>query len=118
MTKPPRISLAEVARQTGAMLRRGDSAHFVDGQAPTLADLSVGSKLPLRAALQSSIAAPGLAAPASASRSDEAPTCAIRRIATTLKSASLSGSRTSLDKLDILFWRACFPSNTARVFRA
>ncbi|HUG23465.1 sigma 54-interacting transcriptional regulator [Piscinibacter sp.] len=40
MTKSSRISLAEVARQTGSMLRRGDSAHFVDGQAPTLADLT------------------------------------------------------------------------------
>ena len=35
-----RISLAEVARQTGTMLRRGDSAHFVEGQAPTMADLT------------------------------------------------------------------------------
>jgi transcriptional regulator with GAF, ATPase, and Fis domain len=40
MTKPPRISLAEVARQTGTMLRRGDSGHFVEGQAPTMADLT------------------------------------------------------------------------------
>jgi len=40
MTKPSRISLAEVARQTGAMLRRGDSGHFVEGQAPTMADLT------------------------------------------------------------------------------
>jgi transcriptional regulator with GAF, ATPase, and Fis domain len=40
MAKPSRISLAEVARQTGAMLRRGDSGHFVDGQAPTMADLT------------------------------------------------------------------------------
>ncbi|MGM9486674.1 sigma 54-interacting transcriptional regulator [Ideonella sp. YS5] len=40
MAKPPRISLAEVARQTGTMLRRGDSGHFVDGQAPTMADLT------------------------------------------------------------------------------
>jgi two-component system response regulator HydG len=40
--KPSRISLAEVERQTGAMLRRGDSAHY-DMQAglpPTLADLT------------------------------------------------------------------------------
>jgi transcriptional regulator with GAF, ATPase, and Fis domain len=40
MNKAPRISLAEVARQTGAMLRRGDIAHFDQGQAPTLADLT------------------------------------------------------------------------------
>jgi two-component system response regulator HydG len=40
MTKPSRVSLAEVARQTGAMLRRGDSAHFDQGQAPTMADLT------------------------------------------------------------------------------
>ena len=40
MTKPDRISLAEVARQTGAMLRRGDSAHYKDDQQPTLADLT------------------------------------------------------------------------------
>ncbi|HEX5684193.1 MAG TPA: sigma-54-dependent Fis family transcriptional regulator [Ideonella sp.] len=40
MAKPPRISLAEVARQTGTMLRRGDSGHFVEGQAPTMADLT------------------------------------------------------------------------------
>ncbi|HSI51570.1 MAG TPA: sigma-54-dependent Fis family transcriptional regulator [Ideonella sp.] len=40
MAKPPRISLAEVARQTGAMLRRGDSGHYVDAQTPTLADLT------------------------------------------------------------------------------
>ncbi len=40
MTKTPRISLAEVARQTGAMLRRGDSAHFQEGLSPTLADLT------------------------------------------------------------------------------
>jgi two-component system response regulator HydG len=40
MAKPPRISLAEVARQTGAMLRRGDSGHFVEGQAPTMGDLT------------------------------------------------------------------------------
>jgi two-component system, NtrC family, response regulator HydG len=40
MAKPSRISLAEVARQTGAMLRRGDSAHFVQGLPPTLADLT------------------------------------------------------------------------------
>jgi transcriptional regulator with GAF, ATPase, and Fis domain len=40
MTKPPRISLAEVARQTGTMLRRGDSKHFVEGQAPTMGDLT------------------------------------------------------------------------------
>ena len=40
MAKPSRISLAEVARQTGTMLRRGDSGHFVDGQAPTMADLT------------------------------------------------------------------------------
>lgn len=39
-TSGSRISLAEVARQTGTMLRRGDSAHFVDGQAPTMADLT------------------------------------------------------------------------------
>lgn len=41
MSKPaPRISLAEVARQTGAMLRRGDSAHYRDGLPPSLADLT------------------------------------------------------------------------------
>jgi len=40
MTRPSRISLAEMARQTGAMLRRGDSAHFDHGQPPTLADLT------------------------------------------------------------------------------
>jgi transcriptional regulator with GAF, ATPase, and Fis domain len=40
MVKPPRISLAEVARQTGTMLRRGDSGHFVQEQAPTMADLT------------------------------------------------------------------------------
>jgi len=39
-TPGQRISLAEVARQTGTMLRRGDSAHFVEGQAPTMADLT------------------------------------------------------------------------------
>lgn len=38
--KSGRISLAEVARQTGTMLRRGDIAHFDRGQAPTLADLT------------------------------------------------------------------------------
>ena len=40
MAKPSRISLAEVARQTGAMLRRGDSSHFKAGQSPTMADLT------------------------------------------------------------------------------
>jgi len=40
MTKDPRISLAEVARAHGGMLRRGDSSHFDAGQAPTLADLT------------------------------------------------------------------------------
>jgi two-component system response regulator HydG len=41
MTKPAsRISLAEVARQTGTMLRRGDSAHYREGQQPSLADLT------------------------------------------------------------------------------
>ena len=40
MTKPPRISLAEVARQTGTMLRRGDSRHFVEAQQPTMDDLT------------------------------------------------------------------------------
>jgi len=41
MAKPDsRISLAEVARQTGAMLRRGDSAHYQAGLPPTLADLT------------------------------------------------------------------------------
>lgn len=40
MAKPSRISLAEVARQTGSMLRRGDSAHFKDALPPTLADLT------------------------------------------------------------------------------
>ncbi len=42
MSKPPRISLAEMARQSGAVLRRGDSAHFDPGRGlpPTLADLT------------------------------------------------------------------------------
>ncbi|MBW8848743.1 MAG: sigma 54-interacting transcriptional regulator [Burkholderiales bacterium] len=40
MTKSPRISLAEVARQTGTMLKRGDSKHFVQDQAPTMGDLT------------------------------------------------------------------------------
>jgi two-component system response regulator HydG len=40
MAKPPRISLAEMARQTGSVLRRGDSAHFKQGLPPTLADLT------------------------------------------------------------------------------
>ncbi|WP_284614961.1 sigma-54-dependent Fis family transcriptional regulator [Aquabacterium humicola] len=42
MAKPQRISLAEVARRTGAMLRRGDSAHFdpAAGLPPTLSDLT------------------------------------------------------------------------------
>jgi two-component system response regulator HydG len=40
MAKPSRISLAEMARQTGAMMRRGDSAHFKDALPPTLADLT------------------------------------------------------------------------------
>ena len=40
MPKPTRISLAEVARKHGSMLRRGDSAHFDTGQAPTLSDLT------------------------------------------------------------------------------
>jgi transcriptional regulator with GAF, ATPase, and Fis domain len=35
-----RISLAEAARQTGGLLRRGDSAHYQQGLPPTLADLS------------------------------------------------------------------------------
>jgi DNA-binding NtrC family response regulator len=38
--KPPRISLAEVARQTGTMLRRGDIAHFDRERTPTLDDLT------------------------------------------------------------------------------
>lgn len=42
MAKPQRISLAEMARQSGAVLRRGDSAHFdpAAGVPPTLADLT------------------------------------------------------------------------------
>jgi two-component system, NtrC family, response regulator HydG len=40
MVKPSRISLAEMARQTGSVLRRGDSAHFKQGLPPTLADLT------------------------------------------------------------------------------
>jgi hypothetical protein len=40
MAKPPRVSLAEVARQTGTMLRRGDIEHFNAGLPPTLADLT------------------------------------------------------------------------------
>ena len=37
---PAQISLAEMARQTGAVLRRGDSAHFQQGLPPTLAELT------------------------------------------------------------------------------
>ncbi|MGA8008237.1 MAG: sigma-54-dependent Fis family transcriptional regulator, partial [Thiomonas sp.] len=40
MEKTGRISLAEVQRQTGAMLRRGDSPHADAGHPPTLADLT------------------------------------------------------------------------------
>ncbi|HEY0818864.1 MAG TPA: sigma 54-interacting transcriptional regulator [Rhizobacter sp.] len=40
MAKPSRISLAEMARQSGSMLRRGDSAHFDQGLPPTLAELT------------------------------------------------------------------------------
>jgi len=41
MTRPSdRISLAEMARQTGTMLRRADSAHFQEQQQPTLSDLT------------------------------------------------------------------------------
>jgi two-component system response regulator HydG len=42
MAKQARISLAEMARRTGAMLRRGDSAHFdpAAGLPPTLSDLT------------------------------------------------------------------------------
>ncbi|HSW04334.1 sigma 54-interacting transcriptional regulator [Aquabacterium sp.] len=42
MAKQTRISLAEMARQSGTMLRRGDSAHFDPalGLQPTLADLT------------------------------------------------------------------------------
>jgi two-component system response regulator HydG len=42
MVKPSRISLAEMDRQTGNVLRRGDSAHFdpARGLPPTLADLT------------------------------------------------------------------------------
>ena len=42
MGKSTRISLAEVERQTGTMLRRGDSAHFDVGASvpPTMADLT------------------------------------------------------------------------------
>ena len=42
MTRPHRISLAEMARQTGAVLRRGDSSTFdpAKGPPPTLADLT------------------------------------------------------------------------------
>jgi two-component system response regulator HydG len=42
MNKPARISLAEMARRSGAVLRRGDSAHFDPGSGlpPTLADLT------------------------------------------------------------------------------
>lgn len=36
----PRISLAEVSRKTGGMLRRADSEHFSGEGAPTLADLT------------------------------------------------------------------------------
>ncbi len=39
-TAPPRISLAEVARQTGAMLGRGNSKQFNAGCPPTMADLT------------------------------------------------------------------------------
>jgi two-component system response regulator HydG len=40
---PPKISLAELSRQSDAMLRKGDSEHFnwsLDGQTPTLAQLT------------------------------------------------------------------------------
>lgn len=40
MTKSHRISLAEVQRQTGAMLRRGDNTQDDPGHPPTLADLT------------------------------------------------------------------------------
>ncbi len=40
MTRSHRISLAEVQRQTGAMLRRGDSTQDDPGHPPTLADLT------------------------------------------------------------------------------
>ncbi len=42
MSKPSRISLAEMARHSGALLRRGDSASFDPGKGlpPTLADLT------------------------------------------------------------------------------
>ncbi|MBI5716944.1 MAG: sigma-54-dependent Fis family transcriptional regulator [Burkholderiales bacterium] len=42
MPRQDRISLAEMARRSGAMLRRGDSAHFdpSKGVPPTLADLT------------------------------------------------------------------------------
>jgi transcriptional regulator with GAF, ATPase, and Fis domain len=42
MPRQTRISLAEMARRSGAMLRRGDSAHFdpSKGVPPTLADLT------------------------------------------------------------------------------
>ncbi|WP_341891026.1 sigma-54-dependent Fis family transcriptional regulator [Variovorax sp. YR752] len=42
MSKSPRISLAEMARQSGAVLRRGDSSNFDPsrGLPPTLADLT------------------------------------------------------------------------------
>jgi two-component system response regulator HydG len=40
MKSNDRISLAEVSRQTGAMLRRGDSAHYQGQGSPSLADLT------------------------------------------------------------------------------
>jgi two-component system response regulator HydG len=42
MSRPSKISLAEMARQSGGVLRRGDSAHFdfSQGRPPTLEDLT------------------------------------------------------------------------------
>jgi len=40
MSKPPRVSLAEMSRVTGKMLNQGDSQHLAAGAAPTLDDLT------------------------------------------------------------------------------
>ncbi|MYM34446.1 AAA family ATPase [Duganella sp. FT94W] len=40
MSKPPRVSLAEMSRVTGKMLNHGDSQHLTAGAAPTLDDLT------------------------------------------------------------------------------
>ncbi|GJI86958.1 sigma-54-dependent Fis family transcriptional regulator [Rugamonas sp. R1(2021)] len=40
MSKPPRVSLAEMSRVSGKMLQHGDSQHLKAGAAPTLDDLT------------------------------------------------------------------------------